>query len=503
MRSYAALLVLLFVAFACAQNTNLSSFNTFGIDMIVIDSPSWLTKIQKSHGQHELLVFGETTQRIVVGSETGTPFSAYAVLPYWESNPFEMQDLETFPFYNATTNTSVPWTIGVTDYTQDQGGKFFGFNSPYLPLIYIKPSGANWIQETQDPITNVNWDGMMFAAVKVDYRNYSDVQAYYAGFTSFYDCTNQIMLTSFGVFRVHLDIATPTSGLLNNARFTFNPNTDTGIFYGGLFTFFSAAVKPIVHLLPNYIYNGQNVTLVAVADPNTRAVYTGFFNPASASGFTSLFNFTVGTRFSDLVSAVLSYQYGKLYVGVSLSGFNNTGSIVVIDLNMGVATSYPLPEFANNPKALSLDDQNSILYIGLNGDSEVLRFDLSTNTVTGYQRLPEWLHRAWDATEFPDHIYFITNEEHSKVFRINKADFCPSRCPYNGYCSKGSCVCANGFTMQDGGCTLTQLVHETTIYKKAHGGEVALGILFMFSFIAAAAGWFLWYRGRRGTYQSV
>ena len=54
-------------------------------------------------------------------------------------------------------------------------------------------------------------------------------------------------------------------------------------------------------------------------------------------------------------------------------------------------------------------------------------------TVNRYQRLPEYLHRSWDATSTSGHVYFVTYEQNAKVYRVAKEDFCHVSCPYNGY----------------------------------------------------------------------
>lgn len=47
--------------------------------------------------------------------------------------------------------------------------------------------------------------------------------------------------------------------------------------------------------------------------------------------------------------------------------------------------------------------------------------------------LPFYLHRVWTGQAASAHIYFTTNEQHAKVFRVSKQDFCPAGCMMFGY----------------------------------------------------------------------
>lgn len=115
----------------------------------------------------------------------------------------------------------------------------------------------------------------------------------------------------------------------------------------------------------------------------------------------------------------------------------------------------------SNPRALVLDLFNTTptLYVGFNGGGAIMRIDISkiasqAYAITGYplyfsiilclfvlfytfdylriQALPYYLHRVWVGSVAPQHVYFATNEQHSKVFRVSKSDFCPSTCSFFG-----------------------------------------------------------------------
>jgi len=496
-----AVVVLLSVIAVGAQNGNLTARTIFGIDTIEIDSPSWITKIEASYVEREILVFGERSLRpVLVTGESVQDFIALPTITKWA---YDLLDLHTF--FDNNTSPPARWTFGVTDYSVDEEIYFNNQRGAYLPLIAMKPPSTQWLQPSNDVFSGIDWTGKMFAGLRVDHRNMSDVQIFYAGWivnhTNPNDTTTYGKQVSFATVRTHFN--TTQQGGLNQARFNFDPEIDVAHHYREKFASFSSTYKPFVHIIP--LIGFFNDTLIAVADPNTRSVYGGYFED---NGFQGRFEHRLSQYPGyDLVSTALGYDEALLYVGLATTGNASQGIIAVINLLSPAIPPayYLLPQYASNPRALALDELNKILYIGLNGANEVLKWDAVTHQVVGYQRLPEYLHQTWSGFAAPVHIYFSTYEQQSKVFRVDKRDFCPSRCPYWGYCSRGTCTCSDYFELSADKttCELKALVDKNRDFNEAHGGEIALGVLFTLTSILAGVGWFLWYRGRRAGYAPV
>eukprot|EP00026_Physarum_polycephalum_P007281 Phypoly_transcript_07339.p1 GENE.Phypoly_transcript_07339~~Phypoly_transcript_07339.p1 ORF type:complete len:472 (+),score=70.46 Phypoly_transcript_07339:109-1416(+) len=430
--------------------------------------------------------------------------SEFYAMPVTDPWNYPLIDLHTF-FYNNVTK----YTFGLSDYTPDAGSRFDDATGPYVPMFTSMSTVGSTlasVQSIQIPELDgvFDFDGFLSYALRVDDRNISngDIVTFFAGFVAV-----DAMTVNFTLTKTHYN-PTPNQFDPRNQNFWYYP-TDVWSIYSNHFTAFSNIFKPWIHYLP--YYGPLNHTYVVVVDPNTRTVYgIDTDNPNSViSEFPFLGN--QGFANMELVSTTFDGRSQTLIVGLAASGFA-PGKISVF--NFATTPSYVIPTPTNftlqqnysNPKALASDSQ--YLYIGFNGYTEVIQISLTNFSTVGYQRLPEYLHRAWDAVDRHDHVYFVTYEQNAKVFRVAKQDFCPASCPYNGYCTAGKCVCSMGFVMnhEKNACLLQAAREVITIqhhYVTAHDGEVTLGIFFALSFIAAAAGWFMWWRGRNSSYQAI
>jgi len=488
--------------------SNITASNVTGLEVILLDGPSWATKIQPSWLTDEFFVFGDKTLRTI---KSGRSINEFYAEPDQDPLSYPLIDLHTF-YYNDTYGNLIKFTLGVSDYNTDQDIKFSEVAGPYLPLysaVLNTTSGvysSQNIQSNIDPGVNDQFTGFMMYSIHCDYSLINStnptVIAYFAGF--FLNTTS----FSFGVIRTYFTL--PLKSGINSVKYTFNPDVDVFPIYDNKYTSFSETFKPTIHGLYNQGPSGT--TILVVIDPNTKFVYSV---DTSTRAVTSVdLRSHEPNLVYDLVSSAYDPFSQQLVIGLATSGFQ-PGLLFFFDFNNG---AYPfvfpdpigggpimLPNNYSNPKAIAMDNQ--AIYIGLNGYSEILRYNISTGAY-GYQRLPEFLHRSWDATVTWHHVYFVTYEQNSKVFRVSKEDFCSSPCPYWGYCQKGKCACYDGFELNKDKSQCVLIAAEKEIiyhkeYRTAHGGEVALGILFALTFIAAAAGWYLWWKGRRGAYQAV
>jgi hypothetical protein len=298
----------------------------------------------------------------------------------------------------------------------------------------------------------------------------------------------------------------------NTTAWVFNPRNDIAILVNQsqLITY-NAYYKP-------HIYHVWNVT----GDPNPNTTYTIVIPPGGRDIFLAYGSLTPNTSLTvpnpplrwipppnsnlgglGVSSTAYYYPYHNIILGLAVPGLG-TGAIAFIHAyNLSTRGILQLPANYSDPKALVVDEFNGTLYVAMNGGGAVLQISIHHMNITGYQRTPPYLARAWAGQQTPGHVYFVTNEQHSKVFRVSKHDFCPTECLNFGYCQRGQCICAPGFTEQNGQCQWAQLVKDQATIKKDTTGEAVLGVFFAIAVVTAAAGWYMVYRGKKQGYQAV
>jgi hypothetical protein len=337
------------------------------------------------------------------------------------------------------------------------------------------------------------------------------IVSYFCGFFLGNDDTLVFGLTRgfFDINNINFNITAPVMN--------YNATLDTVALYPAEFVTYNADFKPFIyHTFWNFSWmqnNTVNATWTYVIDPfwNTITQVEGSLNYGTGLRVTGL-NFVYQPNWpwsgANIVSSALYYPKGFLFVGLAVPG-TGTGAINVhVDLtNLGFQVIVPLPTNMSDPRAMVLDEFEGVLYVALNGGGAVLRYNISDKgtplVLTGMQNLPFYLHRAWTGLATPEHLYFATNEQVAKVFRLNKHDFCPAQCMQFGYCEKGQCICSYPFRKVGNQCDWQEVIRDRETIKKDHGGEVALGILFMITTILAGVFGFLWYRNRRHSYTAV
>jgi len=202
-----------------------------------------------------------------------------------------------------------------------------------------------------------------------------------------------------------------------------------------------------------------------------------------------------------ITSSYFHHSANILYIGYSGLG-TASGKLVAINMTiMQVQHIVTFDRFLSNPRAITYDEKTDSIYVGFNGNDIVIKLN-NILVIQAYQRLPPTINKIEAARVGVDHVYFITNEQHSKVLRVNKTDFCSTLCPYNGYCSAGKCRCYESYTLNKEGtiCDLNIRTNTNTITDK--GAAVALGVLFALTLIIGTLGWILFWRAKKG-YQSI
>jgi hypothetical protein len=521
-----------FYNFTHNPTKNLYPITANGFDTVILQDLSYITEISYqnfsfSNGSNAdnyltFFIFGNSGSSAGAGART-----VYDMLPATKGAP------STFYVADAPPSWGVPFvdiepfmnfSAGPTGFTGDDSyfigtanGGFrrsnngSGYNSD-ITLFSTLP--GNFTRFFQTPIA---FQGTYYAVSVVPFSFGSTLIAYFVGF--FEDKNGTLM---FGVNRAFFN----TSALSAEAPvMSFDPSSDTvALATPANFVTFNADFKPFIfHIIydPNVpMWNlpwanslPPNTTWTYVVDPFYAQIYTieGSFVPGQGlanTGRTFVYPPQLGAAPMSIVSAAVHYEFGLLIVGLSVPGLG-TGALSVhymADIS-GVPVMVNLPVNMSNPRALVIDQRNSLLYVGVAGEfgGAILKYTITKDglTLVGQQPLPFYLMNVWTGVATPFHVYFATNEQVAKVFRVAVEDFCPAGCMEWGYCSKGHCVCQSPMAMVNGKCDWPTSIKDRETIKKDHGGEVALGILFMLTTIAAAVFGFLWYRGRRHSYTSV
>jgi hypothetical protein len=144
------------------------------------------------------------------------------------------------------------------------------------------------------------------------------------------------------------------------------------------------------------------------------------------------------------------------------------------------------------------------LFIIASGADRIQRYTIQSNNIIGAGALtvltPD-INRISSALYSRPYLYYITYEPDAKIVRIPITSFCNKWCSLNGYCEQGYCYCQAGYTMDNSDplnpCKSSALVDSELQEKQSQGAAAALGVLFAFSLVAAIAGWYLWWRGRK------
>jgi len=409
------------------------------------------------------------------------------------------------------------WPLGFIDlHVVQSGSDLWGFG-PINPVFGV-PHGSDGystdiavVTTKQDPnyrywrFSPLGFEGTWFSVQPLLLPN-NDILGFFAGFFPVF--TNPAIL-QFGVVRARFNIS---SDVVTNpyVHWNFNWTTDIAVIVNNSqFLSYNEFYKPFIF----HVWNvtgapSPNTTYTAVIDPGTLfvRVVIGDINPEVPLTLTN-FNWNPqhqGLWRSGISSASVYYRYNLLVLGISGPGLS-TGAIAFVHIfNLTTRGILTLPTNYSDPKALAIDQFNGTLYVGMNGGGAVLRIDIHTMNITGYQNTPPYLSRAWAAHETFEHVYFVSNEQHTKVFRLRKDNFCPQLCHDGfGYCERGRCVCAPGFDMVGDQCQWHTIVQDNDVIKKDKAGEAVLGVFFALSFVAAAIGWFLVWKAKRAGYQAV
>ena len=124
---------------------------------------------------------------------------------------------------------------------------------------------------------------------------------------------------------------------------------------------------------------GLDITLPSQLLMKSGSISLQLINPPPG-GASNIASFTVYNKIG-LQAADLVYEpfTRKLYASIPASATINPNSLVSIDPVTGV-TGTPIP-IGNDPRALGISDDGTMLYVGLNGNNSIVPFNLQTQTV--------------------------------------------------------------------------------------------------------------------------
>jgi len=125
--------------------------------------------------------------------------------------------------------------------------------------------------------------------------------------------------------------------------------------------------------------------------------------------------------------------------------------------------------------------------------------------------LPPKLKSVSSTLVIGDFLYLVTFEADAQLARMSISQhFCNNFCGTHGYCVINRCLCAPGYdfnvTQSPNDLKVCIPKHQVDIINNIineRGVAIALGILFFIAFIAAVAGWVMWWRSRKSQYSSM
>jgi len=324
-------------------------------------------------------------------------------------------------------------------------------------------------------------------AVTVDYQPNQPIYAFFAGWHQHLNASDGVNFTVIRTTVQPANVGTPNRAIVYNYT-----EGDAVALHGDVFVSFDRTFKP-------WVFHSPTFNHIVIVDPSTNHV----FRVLSIPNQPLVYNRTqhrIRINGGLITGATYDARTHVVYVGTQGWGAE-PGNITVIDVaSLTIKTVLTLGRMESNPSELSLDYQSyGHLYVGLNGGQSILKVDITTWKVVAYATVPTFLRNIGGLVSLPNHVYFVTYEQHAKIVRIANANFCPHPCDgFVGYCNKGACACNRGYKLHSNGWRCEENASSSKSGSDHHGGEVALGILFAFAVVIAAAGWFLVYRSRSG-----
>jgi len=476
-------LLLVVVVLLCGvvvQSATITAVKEAEYEILHLDYPNFIHALHHNPATNTIYAFGDATFRQV--NHGYKLFEAVDNITISEYN-LPWIDLRIF----NTPGTSDMWMIGPTYYREGAGQTATNIGY-FIPMSYAGPPSRNWASLQSE------YRGYTFFAVSVDSRLYPNVVAYFVGWAAGPLLSIPADSVGFVVVRAKINFAqTPA------ARQWQWDISDTS---GDIAVLYEDKYRPYHSTFRPYIIHDFTGNKLFVIDPETTSIYS-ILAPADLTSPISVNGGTLDlSHYGRLAGLNWHYFNEILYLGFSTDGSNN-GSLLAVNLNsLSIVQRFSFDGYHNNPRAIA--GVNETLYIGFEGGPSVIKFDVVKWQIVGSTRLPENLHQvyaAWDGGY--DWIYFATYEQHSKVFRIHKLDFCPQGCPWDGWCEMAICQCPTGYTLTaDNKCSPPAKPADTITTDKSTA--IAMGVLFAVTFIAAVLGWVLFIRTRSGAnYQRV
>jgi len=462
---------LLLVASCCvllSRGANIGSQLLDGFEVIFLDQPGFVHDFHYNWVTNKFYAFGQGIFRQI----DHTPTTGFMATDNSTLSVYDQQFIDVRLF--SPPNRSDLWAAGPS-----YGN---GFNiGYYLPITVAGPASNDLM------IIQGQNRGYTFYGVSVDARTFSHVLIYLVGWLPARPTDTHKDSVNFGIVRAHLDLTLPPA----QRNIIWNATTDEVIFHIDNFHPYHATTRP--HVIHDYQNNK-----IFVVDTHLKKIYSAIVpadgtSPMSPGG-------SLEIEYGEVAGSTWHYYADILYIG--FSGVGRSGStLVAADLrSMHIANKYAFPQNYSNPRAIA--GQNRTIFIGFEGGPAIVKFDVLDWKIVGIQRLPEYLHQvyaAWDSGF--DHIYFSTYEQHSRIFRLHKLDFCENECHYNGYCEAQICRCNTGYELSSGNCVIPP--KKDTVKEVETGAAIAMGILFAIATVAAIVGWTLFYRKNKEGYTRV
>eukprot|EP01130_Rhizamoeba_saxonica_P001297 TRINITY_DN11176_c0_g1_i1.p1 TRINITY_DN11176_c0_g1~~TRINITY_DN11176_c0_g1_i1.p1 ORF type:complete len:523 (-),score=117.36 TRINITY_DN11176_c0_g1_i1:30-1541(-) len=185
--------------------------------------------------------------------------------------------------------------------------------------------------------------------------------------------------------------------------------------------------------------------------------------------------------------------------GTSISSLK-TDTFTLEDL-----TPFNVPTNSSNP-VLQVDPSGDIIYLATSGMNKILALKKTSDNYeeVGSAVLAENFRDISEMLVVDGFVYFVTWEPNAVIGRIPQINFCSKWCGNHGFCNgaTSSCGCLPEYEqnpdVEYADCIPKFVVELENEIKNNAGATTTLSVFLGLTLGAAALGWFLYYRIRKG-----
>jgi len=356
----------------------------------------------------------------------------------------------------------------------------------------------------QDGSAPVNYPGYSFFSIVMDQNKNSDGHNY--GYTlGWADDTAEDIS---GLFIARFQTKTGP-----NPTIQLRLQTDvlSNISVTPCYDLWTTVKKPFMWLDSQHLYvavTGRCAYIIRVTLPS------GILKPFAQSVY-QLYN-PAPSLDEYLSSAARDPQTNILYMAIQGYDRRTKPKVISFNLNTFSLTNAPTVEidsqgYAKTILTLGIDGAEHNLFALAAGSTEAYRYTTDATgalTMKGVATLPPNFTDIGSAVFVGSYLYFTTYTPDASLARLHKnASFCKTYCGQTGFCNLGDCDCQTPWKkVYKNGTLFCENPKVWDIINKEVANEAAavtFGVFFAFALLAAMTGWFLWWRAKSTSYQSL